>query len=204
VTDPYLDLTDGALHNRLGITDPDELRRVEAEATALRMIELRREPLPGRYDLDHLQDIHWYLFQDIYAWAGELRTVTLGRGQMFCRPEDLPDTADAIFADLHGRDHLRDRAPEHFLDGLTALLAALNRLHPFREGNGRTQRTFLQQLAAQAGHQLRWTAMDPEQNVLACRAAFDGDTNPLRELLAPLIRHSEEAPPASSQRGGRP
>ncbi|MET0190570.1 MAG: Fic family protein [Pseudonocardia sediminis] len=195
MTDPYVDLDTGALQNLLGITDPAELAQDEAELSALRLIELRAEPLPGAYDLDHLQDVHWFLFQDVYAWAGRLRTVTLGRRQMFCRPENLESTADGIFTDLARDDHLRGRDVAAFLDGLTTLLARLNLLHPFREGNGRTQRAFLSQLATDAGYLLRWTAMDRDRNIAASRAAHDGDLGPLRAMLAPLVHPLDELPP---------
>ena len=76
--DPYLDLRSGVLRNRLGITDAAELARAEAELTSYRLIELRTRPLPGSYDLPHLQAFHRYIFGDVYDWAGELRTVTLG------------------------------------------------------------------------------------------------------------------------------
>lgn len=194
MTDPYLDLGSGVLRNLLGIDNQTELDRIEPELTALRLIELREDRLPGAYDLDHLQDFHWYLFQDVYPWAGQLRTVTLGRGQMFCRPEDLEADATQVFDGLAQRNHLRGLPFEDFLGGLTDLLAELNQLHPFREGNGRTQRAFLAQLADDAGYLLRWTAMDPEENTAASRAALDGDRYRLRTMLSPLLQPLDELP----------
>lgn len=67
--DPYLDLDTGVLRNRLGIAEPAELARAEAELTALRLIELRQQPLPGRYDLAHLQAFHQFIFGDVYDWG---------------------------------------------------------------------------------------------------------------------------------------
>lgn len=85
--DPYLDLRSGVLRNRLGITDAAELAGAEAELTGYRLMELRTRPLPGSYDLPHLQAFHRYIFGDVYDWAGELRTVPLGKGgALFCPP----------------------------------------------------------------------------------------------------------------------
>ncbi len=95
--DPYLDLEHGVLRNRLGITDPGELSRVEAELTALRLVELRQRPLPGGYDLAHLQAFHAHIFGDIYDWAGQLRTVSIGKGHLFCLPQHLESFAHEVF-----------------------------------------------------------------------------------------------------------
>jgi cell filamentation protein len=92
-----------------------------------------------------------------------------------------------VFARLAAADHLRGRERETFIDGLTELLADLNALHPSREGNGRTQRAFCAQLAREAGHHLRWAAMDPSENVEASRASLAGDNRPLRGMLERLV-----------------
>lgn len=198
--DPYLDLDTGVLRNRLGITDPAELSRAEAELTALRMIELRRFPVPGSYDLAHLQAFHWHIFSDVYAWAGQLRTVSIGKGRLFCPPDRLEAAATEVFDRLRHDDWLRGRTLTSFVTGLADLLADVNTLHPFREGNGRTQRAFLAQLARDAGYQLRWTAMDPAENTAASRAALDGDPSGLRTMLGRLVR--PQSPPPRQRPAG--
>jgi cell filamentation protein len=165
--DPYLDLQSGVLRNRLGITDAAELARAEAELTSYRLIELRADPLPGGYDLPHLQAFHRHIFP----------------------------TAGEVFARLARDHHLRGRDHAGFVDGLTALLAEVNALHPFREGNGRTQRAFLAQLARDAGYRIRWADMDPGTNFAASAAARDGDTTPLRGMLERLVAPLAAPPP---------
>jgi cell filamentation protein len=186
--DPYLDLETGALRNRLGIVDRAELAAAESDLTSYRLTELRESARPGDYDLAHLQVFHRLIFGDVCAWAGELRTVSIGKGALFCPPQRLVSHADQVFSTLARLDRLRGRTRSAFVDGLTGLLAEINYLHPFREGNGRTQRAFLGQLARAAGHPIRWTAMDPAANVAASRAAhLDGDTGPLRALLDSIV-----------------
>jgi cell filamentation protein len=186
--DPYLDLETGVLRNRLGIVDRVELAAAESDLTSYRLTELRESALPGDYDLAHLQAFHRIIFGDVYAWAGELRTVSIGKGALFCPPQRLVSHADQVFSTLARLDRLRGRTRSAFVDGLTGLLAEINYLHPFREGNGRTQRAFLGQLARAAGHPIRWTAMDPAANVAASRAAhLDGHTGPLHALLDTIV-----------------
>ena len=198
--DPYLDLSSGVLRNRLGITDDAELRQVEAALTASRIYDLALTPLAGEYDLAHLQAFHHHIFSYLYDWAGELRTVTIGRGaQMFCRPEHIAGDAEELFAWLARSGLLRGLSREDFLDGLTELLSDLNSLHPFRDGNGRTQRAFVAQLARAAGHPVRWALLDREANVAASEAAHEGDVAPLRALLGGLV-----ASPASGGATGGP
>ena len=185
--DPYLDLQSGVLRNRLGITDAKQLRQVEAELTASRIYDVIRDPIPGRYDLTHLRAFHQHIFQDVYDWAGELRTVSIGRGRLFSLPQHLEADADELFSWLARSEHLRGRDRDTFVDDLTELFADLNALHPFRDGNGRTQRAFLGQLAVDAGHPIHWAAMDPAENVAASKAAHEGDTDALRTLLDRLV-----------------
>jgi len=127
-------------------------------------------------------------FQDVYPWAGQLRTVLIVKaGASFCLPHQIVDTAADVFGRLAADRHLRGRDRDSFLDGLTALHAEVNALHPFREGNGRTQRAFLGQLARDAGYRLRWEEVDRDANIDAARAAADGDLAPMRALLDPVV-----------------
>jgi cell filamentation protein len=186
--DPYLDLASGVLRNRLGITDLHELASAEADYTAQRLSQLERTDLPGHYDLAHLQAFHRHIFGDVYEWAGELRTVAIGKGVPFCPPDELRTRGDLLFAQLARDDHLRGLDRATFVDALAWLLAEVNALHPFREGNGRTQRAFLGQLARAAGFRLRWAGLDPVENVEASRAAhLDGDRSRLRLLLDDVV-----------------
>lgn len=185
--DPYIDPETGVLRNRLGIIDAAELAQAEAELTSYRLIELRRTDLPGRYDLAHLQGFHRYIFGDLYDWAGELRSVSIGKGDLFCLPQHLGSFAEDVFGKLARAGHLRGLERAAFVDGLTMLLADVNALHPFREGNGRTQRAFLAQLARDAGHPIHWAGMDPTVNVAASQAAHRGNNAPLRAMLNELV-----------------
>ena len=106
--------------------------------------------------------------------------------------------AGEVFGRLAREDYLRGLGRAEFVDRLTALLADVNALHPFREGNGRTQRAFLAQLARDAGYRIRWAAMDAEVNVAASAAAHRGDNTLLRAMLEELVEphgHAAPAPP---------
>jgi cell filamentation protein len=192
--DPYLDLQHGVLRNRLGLTSVDDLAAAEADITHFRIAQLHRRPLPGRYDLAHLQAIHKWIFGDIYDWAGEIRTVSIGKGGLFCLPQHIVPLADEVFGRLARDRYLRGVGREKFVDNLTEVFADINALHPFREGNGRAQRSFLTQLARDAGYRVRWAAMDPQANVAASRGAHAGDNMLLREMLAELVEHPSGEP----------
>lgn len=186
--DPYVDPDSGCLRNRCGIADPRELARVEAEQTAIRIVQLGTQPLTGRYDLEHLRAFHRWIFGDLYAWAGELRTVAIAKGDsLFALPQHLETFLTAVLGQLAREDHLHGLDRERFLDRLTHYAAELNAAHPFREGNGRTQRAFLGQLARDAGYRFAWRRLDPERNLVAFRASHHGDNAPLRALLDELL-----------------
>lgn len=199
--DPYTDPDTGVLRNLLGISDQQELDRVEAEVTAVRLAQLAENPLPGAYDLSHLQTLHRRIFGDIYGWAGELRTVAIAKQDLFCLPQHIRAFADEVFGRLAGNDYLQGLDRDAFVSGLADLLGDINALHPFREGNGRTQRAFLLQLARAAGHQLSWLALDQQANIEASQAAHRGDNAPLRALLDQLVDRAPSGPSSSHPAG---
>ncbi|WP_181780241.1 Fic/DOC family protein [Pseudonocardia pini] len=192
--DPYFDAAHGVLRNRLGIVDRVELEQVEAELTALRLVELQEQPIPGGYDLAHMQAFHRFIFGDVYDWAGELRSVVIGKGEVFCLPQFIEPFADDVFGRLARGGFLCGLGRAPFVDGLTELFADVNALHPFREGNGRTQRVFLAQLAADAGWRLRWEPMNPGENVRVSQLAHRGDVAPLRAMLDGLVDAGGDVP----------
>ena len=185
--DPYFDPRSGVLRNRLGITDPGELAEVEAALTASRLVDLEQRRLAGDYDLAHLQVFHQYIFGDIYDFAGELRTVTIAKTDLFCLPQHISSSAADVFTRLAADDQLRGLSRERFILGLADLLADINALHPFREGNGRAQRAFISQLTHDAGHHIDWIRMDPARNTSASVAAHRGDLRPLLTMLSELV-----------------
>ncbi len=108
--DPYLDPSTGVFRNRLGLTDRAALAAAEVELSSVRIDQLKYRRLPGRYDLGHLRAFHWTIFQDVYPWAGQLRTVLIVKaGAMFCLPHQIARTAADVFGRLAAADHLRGR-----------------------------------------------------------------------------------------------
>ena len=186
--DPYTQ-PNGVMRNRLGIEDPVDLASAEADITGARLIALGLVDLPGKYDLDHLRAFHRFVFGDLYAWAGALRTVDIVKRDFFCRWMHLEHYADGIFRRLAEADHLRGPSRSDFVDGLAETYADINALHPFREGNGRAQRAFLQQLAREAGHPVSWAGLDPMENQAASIAGFRGDLRPLVAMLDKHVMH---------------
>jgi cell filamentation protein len=148
--DPYCYPGTSVLRNRLDLRTQEELDAFEAAITHQRA----DEPLPpGGLDYSHYLAIHQHLFQDIYEWAGTLRTVRVAKGgSVFCYPEHVDREMRRVFDMLAAQERLRGLGSAEFAVAATQLLADLNAIHPFREGNGRTQTSFLKIIAEQAGH----------------------------------------------------
>lgn len=185
--DPYTDPATGVLHNRLGITDPIRLSQAEAGLTHAALADLAVRGLPGSYDLTHLCGFHREIFGDLYPWAGEIRTVTIARTEPFCLPQHIESYAGEVFAALADERYLGGLDRDALLNRLTHYFAEVNAIHPFREGNGRTQRAFFRQLSRTAGWRLDWSALTPTANEAASKSSLRGDNQPLRNLLAALV-----------------
>jgi cell filamentation protein len=185
VSDAYCYPGTTVLKNRAGLRRQEDLDFFEEEATAQRFAE----PLPiGRFDLRHLCAIHRHLFQDVYAWAGSLRTVRISKGaSAFCYPENLERELGRLFADLAKKKDLSGLDVDAFAEKAAHFLAELNAVHPFREGNGRTQLAFLAALADQAGHPFALELLDPKAMLDATIVSFGGSEEPLARMIRGLI-----------------
>ena len=183
--DPYLDEASGCLRNKLNIADEKKLSRLETILSSLRMTELVHQPLQKKFDLAHLQATHKYIFQDIYDWAGEIRTVDMMKDSTYFAPHfTINRSSKDLFNQLAREKHLQGLNAEDFSDYAGHFLGEINYLHPFRDGNGRTQRSFMNQLAAKNHYFITWDKVSPEQMVKASIQADEGD----HELLANIIQ----------------
>jgi cell filamentation protein len=137
-------------------------------------------------------------FQDVYPWAGELRSVPLAKpGSMFALPEHIENYMGDVLRQLASENHLRGLPKDPFAERLTHYYAEINAVHPFREGNGRAQRAFLRQLAEDADHTLTWERLDPGVLVHASRRSFQGDTGPMRTLIEEVVDVQIASPSAN-------
>ena len=161
-------------------------KAAEREITHAALILLHEPPISPSYDLPHLREIHKRIFGDIYEWAGQIRTVAMAQGAMFCLPQYIDSSAAIIFRELHDEDCLRGLSRDAFVGRLAYYLGEVNALHPFREGNGRAQRAFFAQLARSTGFTLAWQHLDAARNVEASAAIMRGDPEPMRKMLAAL------------------
>lgn len=171
------------LRNKLGIQDVDALNYAERMLVRDRMVQ----GCPGGdFDLAHLQAIHRHLFQDVYDWAGEIRRVPLSKGKSRFFP---PDRIGLAMQDIHSRivkqDHLRGLRPDRFAAAAARIIGDVNVVHPFREGNGRTQAIYLQQLGERARHPIDLARLDRERWIEAfiCASRADPDYDPMRDCI---------------------
>lgn len=201
-TDPYSDPTTGVLYNKLGLRTWDELEIAERDFTRVREAQLTARPPRSTYDLEHLHSIHRRLFSDVYSWAGEIRTVDIAKTDLFCRPQFIVEQSQQLFFELANDKHLNGLDRQQFINKVTHYLGELNAIHPFREGNGRTQRAFVAQLARDAGHPIDWRGLDERKNVEASKASLKGNIEPLRQLLnLHVISSKTKKPPTKPSLG---
>ena len=201
--DPYLIPGTAVLKNRLGLSSQSELNRLEADLTSTRIWELARQPVLGKFDLAHLKKIHAHIFQDVYAWAGEPRTISISKGaSMFCLPQHLEFAAEDIFGKLARENHLKGLSREAFANRAAYFFSEINALHPFREGNGRTQNLFLKQLGAEAGFELFIEKVGREQMMVAASAAHRGDLDLARAMFLDHAVASPERIGTVARQGG--
>jgi len=177
------------LMNKLDIRDNDELQQVERDLSYPKITYLGINPIKGVLDLKYLQKIHKYVFGDIYGWAGHIRGGKFfSKGDtLFCVADMIPAYAENIFGKLRSEKWLRGLVRTEFIERLAYYMGEINALHPFREGNGRTQRIFFVELARRAKYELDYSQAEPDELLEADIAAYNKDFYLLKALLDKML-----------------
>jgi cell filamentation protein len=185
------------LKNKLNLFDAEQLSEAERRLTGLNLLEIKEAPVRGKFDLKHLCGIHRAIFRDIYSWAGKLRTVDISKGNQFCLSIHLESYADSIFNELQAEKLLSDTPAENSPERLSYYLSEINVLHPFREGNGRAQRVFIEYLANAAGWHVDFSDVPSREMIKASALAFALEyglmTAMFRRITAPISQDEKTA-----------
>jgi cell filamentation protein len=189
-SDPYLYPGTSILRNLAALQDQDLLAEFEASASHARNLELREFPTTGNFDNIHIRTIHKTLFQDVYDWAGQFRTVNISKGgNLFGAAQFIEMALGGILEKLPRENFLRNLDREQFAQRCGWYFGEINAIHPFREGNGRTQREFLRQLAASAGYALDWRLVDRDTMTAASRESFStGENHSMVDIIRACTR----------------
>ena len=189
------------LINKLNIQDEKQLAQVEGDITFAKSSALEQTPIAGNFDFEHYKAIHRFLFKDLYDWAGTIRTVDLAKkGTHFVPADQIEDVAASCFTRLKRERYFRGLAPREFADQIADFYHVTNLLHPFREGNGRTQRIFLAQLIRSAGYRMDFAEMDTDALMIATIRAANGVMDPLQELFRAHLMFSEHLTKGPAER----
>ena len=185
-TDCYPETT--VLINRFNLQTQGELDAVEAALVTAKASQWEEKPQCTTFDFAHYKAIHKYLFGELYSWAGEIRTINISKkGTQFCPANEIEGVGKAVFERLAARQYFAGLPREAFVQELVDFYQRTNELHPFREGNGRTQRVFLAQLAQNAGYRLDFACVDPDELMIATIYAVQGVEQPLQDLFFKIV-----------------
>jgi len=189
----YTDPDSGLLRNLLGITDPDVLLFVESSAVTKRLQELYESPIKIN-GIDGLFEIHRHLFQDIYAWAGKKRIVEISKdGKQFFPTSHFDKAFGYIELLIAEFKKIPKENKRNLVEKLAEILDNVNYLHPFREGNGRTQREFLRLLASEKSLILNLNPPDNKSFYERyMKGTVESDLITLTELIFELIDTENE------------
>lgn len=186
----YFVETGDILENKLGISDADELEKAEYNITDDKLAEALVSLHPSVFDFKCLLGLHKFLFEDIYEFAGKVRTVNISKPDSpvpFCYVDFISSEADRIFGELAKDKYLVGLELPEFSEKLAYYASEINALHPFREGNGRTTRLFLLLMARNAGYLIDYSVASRRAILHADTEAFAGNLQPLRDLYRQIV-----------------
>ncbi|MDE6790480.1 MAG: Fic family protein [Clostridia bacterium] len=175
------------LKNKLGLQEYPQLKKAETELVSARLFEQEINPVKGIFDKKHLYAIHRYLFQDIYDFAGKTRKEDISKGNTkFCVHIYVEEQLSQLFAKVKNIKAGENSDRQTKISFLAYLMAELNIIHPFREGNGRAIREFIRQYALKLGLVINWGAIERER-LLEAMVASVLDISDLKSCLDKMI-----------------
>lgn len=175
------------LRNRFNITDQNILDEAESEYTALAIKKINLIHPP--YSLEKWKIIHKELFGDIYPWAGSIRTVDISKGNTrFCNTGRINYYGNSVFAAMEKEKWLQNLDFDNFIARLAYYFSELNVLHPFREGNGRTQRLLFESILLNCEYTVDWSFVTPTEWVNANIEAYSQEPEIMKSIFCRILK----------------
>ncbi|MBE6138961.1 MAG: hypothetical protein E7174_00445 [Firmicutes bacterium] len=140
----YLITGTEVLKNKLNIVDKEKLKKIEREIVRKKLAYLYLNPIKGNFDKEHLLNVHKFIFDEIYPFAGQIRTCTLQKDiHEFCKPEEIENNLKLVLHQMNEEfDNSDIYSIQEFAYKLGKYYYEIQYIHPFREGNGRSVRSF--------------------------------------------------------------
>ncbi len=189
--DPYMDTKNKVLKNLADITDSQQLIIYEDAVADASILEIMPIIQNRKIDFELWKDIHKIMFSDVYEWAGSIRTVRMSKGiSLFANPQFIEHSAKDAFKQLEKENYLAGLSFEKICTQLSYYYNTLNAIHPFREGNGRTLKVIITEIARRVGYDISWEKLSFKENIAASIAGFNCDYDPFdkifKNILSPL------------------
>jgi cell filamentation protein len=210
LSDPYLIAGTGVLRNKLGILDPDHLDRQIDDLAIVEASYLFNEGPPVSPSLAGWRVVHKAMFGEVFDWAGDFRSIHIRKldengdpSGYFTAPERIE--AEGRKAIRHLEAALRRATTDDLVriaDNLAEVYGRLNSLHPFREGNGRSQKVFFSAICKPVGIELVWSEIPVEEHNAAARLAMNGDPSLMKKHFRSIAKKADH-PSLKLRRGTR-
>jgi cell filamentation protein len=194
--DPYVYPGTNVLINNGDYRDQAELNRFEEDAVFLAFAAIKHRPIQGPFDVRRLQETHRRIFGKVYSWAGEFRKDSgmLAKNRSgfvvaYGPSQNIPGALTSTFAALKAENDIRGLDAVAMAKRLAYYYGELDAIHAFRDGNSRTLRVFMTDLAEAAGHRLDWTRAaqraEDRQRLYHARdlAVMHGDLSELAAII---------------------
>ena len=164
MSDPYV-LENGVLKNKLGINDYDELKTAETDIGFVKLLNVEQIE-HDKCDINLVKAIHKHIFEDIFDWAGEFRTIPIekreliiqGASLQYAEPRDINHKLENVLEEMNDYDW-NGKSVDEISKSFTGFLARLWRVHPFRDGNTRTTLAFANIFSKEHGFEVDMTTM---------------------------------------------
>jgi cell filamentation protein len=162
------------LVNKLGIRDEKRLSEVEAQITFAKAVMLEETPIDDDFGFEHFKKIHDFLLCDLYEWAGQVRTVDISKKRTkFLDAASIESIGTKCFAKVKD-GYFENLSFVEFVKRIAEFYNDVNYIHPFREGNGRTQRIYFTQLIRHYGYDINFADVDTDELMIATIQASSG------------------------------
>ncbi len=182
------------LVNKLDIKDAKLLEKYEKATVAIKLLSLEKQGTSGNFDIIHFSNIHRFLFDEIYLFAGLFRTENIAKDNFrFAEWEYIESELNKLLYNLKSENYLQNLDKQELAERLAYYTAELNVLHPFREGNGRTIREFIRQLALKNNYYLNFNLVLSTDLLNACIKSVI-DTTSLTDIIFKCLEKREPAP----------